>query len=98
MNKDNLDIKIPFMDDKLNKGPFFSNAKFTAASIAMKAGQKLPEHKTPTEALLVCLEGEAVFSLDGEDVNLAGGDFMTIPVDKIHGIAAKTNSRFLVVK
>ena len=98
MKKENLDTKIPFMDDKLSKGPFYSNDKFTAATLAMKAGQKLPEHKTPAEAVLVCLEGEAVFSMEGEEITLGKGDFMTIPVGKTHGIEAKQNSRFVIVK
>ena len=98
MSKENLDKKIPFSDDKLGRGPFYSNERFTTASIAMKAGQKLPEHKTPVEAILICLEGEAVFSMEQEKITLFKGDFMTIPVDKIHGIEAITDSRFIIVK
>ena len=98
MNKNILAETIPFKDEKLNAGPFYTNERFKAVSLAMKTGQILPDHNTPVEAVLFCVEGEGVFSIGDDSLTLKAGEYMTIPAEKMHKLEAVKQSRFILVK
>ena len=98
MKKNTLDETIPFNEAKLNAGPFYSNDRFKAVTLAMNAGQILPAHSTPVEAVLYCVEGEGIFSMGDDAITLTAGEYMTIPAKVMHTLEAVQRSRFILVK
>jgi quercetin dioxygenase-like cupin family protein len=48
------------------------------------AGARAPEHTHPQEQVAVCLEGQIVFTVNGEESVLSAGEFIHIPSNAPH--------------
>jgi quercetin dioxygenase-like cupin family protein len=51
----------------------------TALYSKWEAGAKAPEHIHPHEQMGICLQGEIIFTINGEDVVVKAGEFYQIP-------------------
>jgi quercetin dioxygenase-like cupin family protein len=77
----------------------FKGGEGTVLSLQILKGHTLKEHVTKVPALLVCLEGKAVFENEhGLKVFLSPGDTVDIPPMVKHLVAAEEDSRFLLAK
>lgn len=89
--------KNPYTD-KLSVQPLDTRAGFKTISLAIPAAKELPEHTTPTPAVLFMLEGDAHFLTRSEDIHLRPGTVVHIPPDVPHRILATMNSHLVLVK
>jgi quercetin dioxygenase-like cupin family protein len=64
------------------------SASGTVTLFAFDEGQELSEHKTPFEALVHLLDGEAEIIIDGAAHQLAAGDIIIMPADHPHAVKA----------
>lgn len=92
-----LRVKNPY-GEKLSTRPLDTGAAFKVISLAIPAGQELPEHTTPTPAVLFMLEGEARFVTAAEEIPLAPGTVVHIPPDIAHRVVAVRDSHLVLVK
>ena len=71
----------------------------TVTSIRIAKGEQLKEHSTKTAALLICLEGHAIFqTTTGTTKTLLPGDYMIIePIIK-HWVEGAEASQLILVK
>jgi quercetin dioxygenase-like cupin family protein len=77
----------------------FKGGEGTALSLQILKGQTLKEHITKVPALLVCVEGKAVFeNVQGLRWELSPGDRVDIEPLVKHWVAAEEDSYFLLVK
>jgi len=68
-------------------------------SLQIDEGGLLKEHVTTVPALLICVEGEAVFeNVEGLKVSMKGGDLVHIAPDVKHWIRAQKISHFILIK
>lgn len=51
----------------------------TALYSTWEAGAKAPEHIHPHEQMGFCLQGEIIFTINGEDYRVKAGEFYQIP-------------------
>jgi quercetin dioxygenase-like cupin family protein len=51
-------------------------------------GQGLSEHKTPFDALVHVLEGEAEISIEGRPHHVGSGEVILMPAQKLHALKA----------
>jgi quercetin dioxygenase-like cupin family protein len=51
----------------------------TALYSTWEAGAKAPEHVHPHEQMGMCLQGEVIFTINGQDLLVKAGEFYQIP-------------------
>lgn len=76
----------------------FENANGGAVLIAFKAGQVLSEHVAPAEIMVNVLEGSIEFTVVDKPHTLNGGEFMLVGEGVRHSVAAKADSKVMLVK
>lgn len=71
----------------------------TVIALRIKAEERLKEHTTKTEALLVCVTGKARFANEkGISVELLPGDFIKIEPMVVHWVDGIEASNLLLMK
>lgn len=69
----------------------------TVVLTAMTAGTVLHEHRAPSSATVVALNGSIVFSSSTENVRLEQGEAVVFTADVLHAVEANEDSVFLIV-
>lgn len=64
---------------------------------AFDAGQRLSEHTTPHDALVVGLDGELAITVAGDQTRLSPGDVLLMPANKPHAVHADSRGKMLLV-
>lgn len=64
---------------------------------AFSGGQELSEHTSPFDALVYCVDGEGVVTIDGKGYNLSTGDVILMPARHPHAVKATRNFKMLLV-
>ena len=63
----------------------------------MTAGTALHEHRAPSSATVVTLNGSIVFSASTENIRLERGEAVVFTADVLHTVKANEDSVFLIV-
>lgn len=83
---------------KFNSTMVLNNGSAKAIVFALKAGQDVPSHSSPTDALFTVLEGDGtVMIADSVHVVNAGG-YIILPKAVDHHIRATSDMKFVLVK
>ena len=90
--------QLDFRPDKFNHKVLFRAEGFDLILFALLEGQEIPEHKTPRNAYLQCLEGQATASIGAEVVPLKKGEIILLPKDIPHSIMALKDTKLLLIK
>ena len=64
----------------------------TITLFAFDKGQKLSEHTAPYDAVVQVIDGAAMITIDGKDINVSAGQIIVMPGNIPH--AVKANERF----
>lgn len=77
----------------------FKSELGNATAIQILQGEKLKEHITKTPALLICIEGKAVFENEkGIKETLQSGDYVNIEPMVKHWVEGTTESQLILIK
>ena len=77
----------------------FKSELGNATAIQILQGEKLKEHITKTPALLICIEGKAVFENEkGIKETLLSGDYVNIKPMVKHWVEAIIESQLILIK
>ena len=77
----------------------FKSELGNATAIKILKGEKLKEHITKTPALLICIEGKAVFENEkGIKETLLSGDYVNIEPMVKHWVEAIIESQLILIK
>ncbi len=71
---------------------------FEILSISLEKGTIFPEHTSPKDTILLMLEGDIVFHINGEDIHLQEQQKLNFPKEKKHWVEAFENSKFLIIR
>ena len=71
------------------------SARLRQTLVALGAGRKLGEHKSPGDASLLCLQGQLVVHAGEALAELGPGDLLALPPQR-HDVEALTPSVFLL--
>ncbi|HEY9397337.1 MAG TPA: cupin domain-containing protein [Burkholderiales bacterium] len=66
------------------------------ARLVLPAGKELPEHKTPGEVVVQCIEGRIEFRSYGKTQVLNSGDLIHLAAQAPHALKALENSSLLL--
>ena len=75
-----------------------NNGSAKAIVFALKAGQDVPPHSSPVEALFTVLEGEATVTIKDVVHHVAAGGYIIFPMATDHHIKAVSDMKFMLVK
>ena len=83
---------------KLQSTMVLNNGSAKAIVFALKAGQDVPPHSSPVEALFTVLEGEATVTIKDAVNRVAAGGYIILPMAIDHHIKAVSDMKFMLVK
>lgn len=69
----------------------------TITVFAFDAGQGLSEHRSPYDAFVQILDGEAEITIAGTIHHLAAGEMIIMPADQPHALKANKRFKMLLV-
>ena len=93
-----LTDQIDFRPGKFNSQALFREDGFSLLLFALLEGQEIPAHKTPRNAYLQCLEGQATVTIGSVAHPLKKGEIILLPKDILHGIIALQATKLLLMK
>ena len=95
-----MNLKNLHTEDKaVQTNVLFSAEEGKVISLQIAAGEQLKEHSTKVPALLVCVDGDAVFHDEtGKSIALKPGDYVNIEANVKHWVDAKEESNFILIK
>ena len=95
-----MNIKSLHEEEKsIGSKKFFSTSEGNVIAIQIKAGGVLKEHITKVPALLICVNGSAVFKNEkGIEENLGSGDFVNIEANVKHLVEGIKDTQLILIK
>jgi quercetin dioxygenase-like cupin family protein len=69
----------------------------TVTVFAFDEGQQLSEHTAPFDAMVICLDGEAVVTIDNRPHPLKAHETIIMPAGIPHALRAETKLKMLLV-
>jgi quercetin dioxygenase-like cupin family protein len=92
----NLIDLIDYQDGSVVSRTIIDKKTGTVTLFAFDEGQGLSEHKTPYDALVYLLDGEADVTLSGKPVRLKKGELTIMPANEPHALLAVTKFMMLL--
>lgn len=78
---------------------FFKKNETNTIALQILKGEKLNEHVTKTPALLICIDGEAMYESEkGEKITLKNGDYVEIEPQVKHWVIGINTTQLLLIK
>ena len=68
----------------------------TITLFAFDKGQKLSEHTAPYDAVVQILDGQALLTIGGKDIQVPAGQIIIMPADVPHAVAAEERFKMLL--
>lgn len=90
--------QLDFRPEKFNSKVLFREEGFSLILFALLEGQEIAEHKTPRNAYLQCLEGQATVNIGGVGHGLKTGEIIPLPKEILHGIVALRDTKLMILK
>jgi len=95
-----MNLKSFHTEEKsLSTKKIFSGGEGSVVSIQLKAGGLLKEHITTIPALLICVNGKALFKNEkGKEIHLSSGDVVNIEANVKHWLEGVEDAQLVLVK
>lgn len=87
---------LPFQGLQVMK--LFRNEAMELLSISLDEDAVFPEHSSPTEAVLLVLEGRIRFHIEGREFALGPQEFLSFPAKTPHWVQAEKPAKFLIMR
>jgi|TARA_R110000868_G_scaffold164560_3_gene397282 quercetin dioxygenase-like cupin family protein len=84
--------------DKLQVLKIAKTDNLEVLSISLEKEAIFPEHTSPTDAVLVVLEGTIIFHINENSYKLTKEEHFTFPKKVAHWVIAEENSKFLIIR
>jgi len=91
-----LNEGIQYQEDFVVSKELFKNASGTVTLFAFAAGQGLSEHKTPFDAIVYIVDGEAEITVSGRMHKVLVGEIIHMPANEPHSLKAKKPFKMLL--
>ena len=92
----NLTSSIEYSSNSVVSRTLVDNKAGTITLFAFDAGQALSEHSAPFDAVVQILDGEAVLTIGGKDVNVTSGQMVVMPANIPHAVQATQQFKMLL--
>lgn len=96
-NPFSLTGSISYQEGSVVSRELFRNENATMTLFAFGSGQGLSEHKTPYEAFVILLDGEAEITVAGVKHLVKTGEILHMPSQKLHALKATKQFKMLLL-
>ncbi|OQA00256.1 MAG: Cupin domain protein [Planctomycetes bacterium ADurb.Bin401] len=96
-NAVNLANLVEYAKDSVVSKTIIDKSVGTVTLFAFDAGQGLSEHQAPYDALVQIVDGSAVLTIGGKDVNAKAGEIVIMPANIPHSVQAKEKFKMLLI-
>ncbi len=87
---------VGYQDGSVVSREVFKNAAGTVTLFAFAEGQGLSEHKTPYDALVYVVDGEAEITVSGTTRTVKAGELIHMPAGQPHALNAVHRFKMLL--
>lgn len=92
-----LEEHIQYQKSAVVSSEIFKNKSGTVTMFAFGEGQGLSEHKTPYDALVYVVDGEAEITVSGKSNQVIKGGMILMPANEPHALKAIKPFKMLLV-
>jgi quercetin dioxygenase-like cupin family protein len=92
-----LNSLVDYANDSVVSKTIIEKAVGTVTLFAFDAGQGLSEHQAPYDATVLIVDGSAVLTIGGKDVNAKAGEIVIMPANVPHSVQAKEKFKMLLI-
>lgn len=92
----NLKDKINYSESGIFSSVLWKNEICQYTLFCLAKGTDISEHTSSQNATVQVLEGEGIFTLNGEDIRLEPGIFIIMAANTPHALKAESNLAFLL--
>lgn len=96
-NVQNLKQSINYQENSIVSKEIVGKKTGTVTLFAFDKGQRLSEHTTPFDALVICIEGLAEVTIAGVKLEVKEGDMLLIPANSPHALKTLAPFKMLLV-
>jgi quercetin dioxygenase-like cupin family protein len=87
---------IAYSQDAVVSKTILDKPAGTITLFAFDKGQKLSEHTAPYDAVVQVLDGQALLTIGGKDVQVSAGQVIIMPTNVPHAVAAQERFKMLL--
>lgn len=87
---------IAYSQDAVVSKTILDKPAGTITLFAFDKGQKLSEHTAPYDAVVQVLDGQALLTIGGKDVQVSAGQVIIMPANVPHAVAAQERFKMLL--
>ncbi|MBD2185664.1 cupin domain-containing protein [Planktothrix sp. FACHB-1355] len=88
---------IEYGDSGVRRQIVTKDEKRQAILVCLKAGTVLNSHTSSHDGFITVIEGQGVFTLEGQEIALEPGVFVAMPANAVHSVNAIANLAFLKI-
>lgn len=88
---------IQYGEEGVRRQIVTKDEKRQAILVCLTAGTHLSSHSSSHDGFIIAIDGQGVFTLEGEDIALEPGVFIAMPANVVHSVKAIDNLAFLKV-
>ena len=92
-----LETLIGYAPDSIVSKTILDKHVGTVTLFAFDKGQKLSEHTSPYDAIVLVTEGRAVVVIDGRAQGVAAGQIIIMPANVPHAVEANERFKMLLI-
>jgi quercetin dioxygenase-like cupin family protein len=92
-----LDTFIGYAPDSIVSKTILDKHVGTVTLFAFDQGQKLSEHTSPYDAIVLVTEGRATVTIDGRPQSVSAGEIIIMPANVPHAVAADERFKMLLI-
>ncbi len=92
-----LNQNINYQEGSVVSKEIFKNQSGTVTLFAFAQGQGLSEHKTPFEALVYIIDGEAEITISGTQNLVKAGEIIRMPAGSPHALKANKQFKMMLI-
>lgn len=96
----NVFADIPYADGQIGKRQLVDEKHLLMMQVALKPGQKVPQHNANSNVHLLIIEGQVIVNLAGKDTVAKKGDLLPVIFKTSMSVRndSKANASFLILK
>jgi quercetin dioxygenase-like cupin family protein len=88
---------VDYANDSVVSKTIIDKSVGTVTLFAFDAGQGLSEHQAPYDAFVQIVDGSAVLTIGGKDVDAKAGQIVIMPANVPHSVQAKEKFKMLLI-
>jgi quercetin dioxygenase-like cupin family protein len=97
LNNTNLNELISYSEGGILSKVITKTDKQNITLFSMAAGTSMSEHTSTKEGFVYVVEGQGIFNLEGQDIEMKPGAYIFMNSNAKHSLQAKENTSFLLV-